>query len=218
MIGLLLLFPLLLQQPASPARAQPSDTLFDHSRHKSVACLECHSMSTGRAGLKIMVPGGCLGCHHGPAQRAACSTCHATGPASPHAMPVSFRVSVRKETVTRPVAFAHARHTSVACSRCHGNDVERTVAPAACNDCHADHHAPARDCATCHTTARTGHDRAVHEGCAGCHTDARVSALVSSRSLCVSCHQKQRDHYPKGDCATCHAVTLHPGAKAGSPQ
>ena len=218
MIGPLLVLSLLLQGPAAPAHAQQADTLFEHARHKSLACLDCHSMSGGHGGLKIMVPGGCLGCHHGPAQRAACATCHAAGPAAPHAVPVSFRVSVRRETVTRSISFAHARHRAVECARCHAADVKRTVAPASCNDCHADHHAPARDCASCHPTAREGHDRSAHEGCAGCHTDARVAALASSRSLCLTCHQKQRDHYPKGDCATCHAVVLHPGAKAGGPQ
>src|ERR1019366_7343407 len=101
MIGPLLVLSLLLQGPAVPARAQQADTLFEHARHKSLACLDCHSMSGGHGGLKIMVPGGCLGCHHGPAQRAACATCHAAGPAAPHAVPVSFRVSVRRETVTR---------------------------------------------------------------------------------------------------------------------
>jgi hypothetical protein len=133
-------------------------------------------------------------------------------------VPVSFRVSVRRDAVTRPVSFAHARHVALACSRCHANDVNRTVAPATCNDCHADHHEPARDCATCHSTAREGHDRSVHEGCAGCHTDARVAALTTSRSLCLACHQKQRTRHYDGDCATCHAVVLNPGAKAGRRQ
>jgi hypothetical protein len=219
MIGLLLVVPLLLQQPGAAAGAQRPDTLFDHARHKSVACLECHTVTKDRAALKIMVPGGCLGCHHGSAQRATCNTCHANGPAVSRQVPVSFRVSARRDVLTRPVAFAHARHTTVACARCHANDVQRTVVPSACNDCHADHHAAARDCAACHSTARQGHDRAVHEGCAGCHAGATVESLAVSRSLCAVCHEKQRgNHYPKGDCATCHAVALHPGARGGRSQ
>lgn len=218
MIVPLLVLPFLLQGLATPARAPRTDTLFDHARHKSVACLDCHSTSSANRGLKIMVPGGCLGCHHGPKQGATCVACHGSGPPAPLAVPVSFRMSVRRETVTRPVSFTHARHGAVECARCHANDVNRAAEPARCNDCHADHHAPARDCASCHPAARAGHDRAVHEGCGGCHTDARVAALASSRSLCLVCHQEQRAHNPKGDCATCHAVALHPGAKAGSPR
>jgi hypothetical protein len=218
MIVPLLLLPLLLQVSAVSAPAQKPDTLFDHARHQSIACTECHGTSATHGALKANSPDACLGCHHGPAQRATCAACHGAGPPAPHAVPVSFRVSVRREIITRSISFPHARHGAIACTRCHANDLERTVAPASCNDCHADHHAPARDCAGCHPTARAGHDRSAHEGCAGCHTDARVAALASSRSLCVSCHQEQRSHHPGGDCAACHAVVLHAGAKAGRPQ
>ena len=218
MIVPLLLLPLLLQGLATQPRVQQPDTLFEHSRHQSVACLDCHSMSPSRRGSKITAPDGCLGCHHGPAQRATCTTCHAAGPAPLRTVPVSFRISARRDALTRELSFAHTRHRSVECARCHANDVERTVAPATCNGCHADHHAPARDCASCHPTARAGHDRGVHEGCAACHTDARVAALASSRTLCLSCHLEQRNHHPEGDCAACHAVALHPGAKAARPR
>jgi hypothetical protein len=214
-----LLLLLLWQGLATRAPAQQPGTAFDHSRHQSLACLDCHSTSRGGHGRpKITAPDGCLGCHHGPSQRATCAACHGAGPSAPRPVPVTFRLSVRREVITRPVGFPHPRHAGLECARCHANDITRTVAPASCNACHADHHTPARDCSGCHPTARAGHDRAVHDGCAGCHTDQRVAALASSRSLCLSCHQKQRDHNPGGDCAACHAVVLHPGAKAGRPQ
>lgn len=218
MIGLLLLFPFLLQGPVAQTRSQQADTLFDHARHKSLACTDCHAKPTAHGASKVTSSFSCRGCHHGPAQGAVCSTCHATGSVSLRTVPVRFRVSVRRDDQTRPIAFAHARHGAVECAKCHATDLDRTVEPAACNGCHADHHAPARDCASCHPAARAGHDRSVHEGCAGCHTDARVAALTSSKSLCLACHKEQRAKHYEGDCATCHAVELHPGAKAGSPK
>jgi len=218
MIAPALLLAFLMQGLTGQARAQQPDTLFEHARHQSLACTECHSKPTTHGASKITSSFSCRGCHHGPAQRAACATCHATGPASLHIVPVRFRVSVQRDEQTRPISFAHARHGAVACATCHATDVDRAVAPAACNDCHADHHAPARDCASCHPTARAGHDRGVHEGCAGCHTDARVASLTSSKSLCLACHKEQRAKHHDGDCSACHAVELHPGAKAGSPK
>ena len=200
-------------RPQAPA-AQGYDTVFQHSRHKSLKCIECHATGVTHGAVKVAAPAGCLGCHHAPEQKATCATCHAGGPPDAKAVPVAFKISARPDVVTRAVRFEHSRHASVACARCHGGDVKRTVAAATCNGCHADHHTAARDCATCHTTARAGHDRLVHEGCAGCHTDSQVQALVASRSLCLTCHQEQRNHHADADCATCHAVALHPGAKA----
>jgi hypothetical protein len=209
--------PSAVEQAQAPAPAPATDTTFQHSRHKSVSCTECHSTSGTHGALKVTAPNGCLGCHHGAAQKASCVTCHSNGPPAPYPVPVDFHISARKNPVaiTRPISFSHTRHGALECARCHGADIKRTVAPATCDGCHADHHAAARDCASCHPTARAGHDRSVHEGCAGCHTDPRVAALTASRSLCLACHQAQREHHTEGDCATCHLVALHPGAKAG---
>jgi Class III cytochrome C family len=207
--------PAIVEREIAPA----PDTAFLHSRHKSVACTDCHSTSGTHGGLKVTAPAGCLACHHGAAQKTSCVTCHSNGPPAPYPVPVEFHVSARKSPVaiTRPISFSHSRHGSLECARCHGADTKRSVAPATCDGCHADHHTAARDCASCHPTARAGHDRAVHDGCASCHTDARVAALTASRSLCLACHQEQREHHKDGDCGTCHAVALHPGAKAGRP-
>lgn len=188
---------------------------FQHARHSSVACADCHGPTGSSGGLKFASNNtGCVACHHGAQQRAQCTTCHATGALDQRALPVTFAISARRDPVTRPLVFAHARHTALACARCHANDTKRTPT-ATCTSCHADHHTAASDCASCHTTARAGHDRTAHEGCAHCHTDARVAALQASRPVCLACHQEQRNHYPTGDCATCHALAGRDPARAG---
>jgi hypothetical protein len=123
-------------------------------------------------------------------------------------MPVSFAISARKDPVTRPLPFAHERHSTLECVKCHTNGVKRAVTTT-CTGCHESHHKPTLDCASCHTTARVGHDRLSHAGCAGCHTDATVAALPASRIVCLTCHQPQRTHYPNRDCASCHALADH---------
>ncbi|MEP6495020.1 MAG: cytochrome c3 family protein [bacterium] len=186
----------------------PADSAFRHSIHKSLTCTECHGTSNTHGAIKIVAPGGCLGCHHSAQQRVQCSTCHTAPPAAPYTLPMIFAITARPNPVTRPVAFTHARHTTLVCVQCHGTDVKRTVTTK-CASCHTDHHTAAADCATCHTTARVGHDRKVHEGCAGCHTDAGVASLPAGRPVCIACHLEQRNHYPLGDCATCHALASH---------
>ena len=194
------------------------DSTFLHSTHKSVPCLSCHGTSTTHGGLKFAALDGCLGCHHGAQQRASCTTCHATQTLGQRAVSVSFLITPPRQPVTRTLAFAHSRHAELACARCHANDITQSPT-ATCASCHADHHGAQSDCAACHPTARAGHDRTVHTGCANCHTDARVVALQTSRPVCLVCHQEQRNHYPNGECATCHALTAHDavsGAGSGS--
>jgi hypothetical protein len=194
--------------PRPAPQALPHDSTFLHSRHKSITCTDCHGTGTTHGGLKFTPPEGCQACHHGATQRTTCVTCHTTTPAAPYPEAVTFVISARPNPVTRTIDFAHARHGAFECVRCHSNDVKRSV-PATCTTCHAEHHGTTADCATCHPTARTGHDRTVHEGCAGsgCHTDPRMAALPASRALCIVCHQEQRNHYPSGDCAACHALS-----------
>jgi hypothetical protein len=134
--------------------------------------------------------------------------CHTKLSLGEQARPMTFAISARLYPVTRRIPFTHARHDTLACSRCHAGGMDRAVSTT-CADCHAAHHGPTADCATCHPTARTGHDRASHEGCAGCHTDATLAALPASRTVCLACHQEQRNHFPSGDCATCHALADH---------
>jgi len=199
-------------RPAEPAAleaarpAAPQDTTFRHSVHKALACTTCHGTTNTHGGLKFVAPAGCLACHHGAAQRVECTTCHVPESLTPITLPVTFAVSARPQPVTRPLAFPHARHAALACTTCHGPDVRRGVTTT-CAGCHAAHHTAMSDCSGCHPTARTGHDRTAHDGCGRCHTDAVVAALPPSRPLCLVCHEAQRDHYPEGECATCHALT-----------
>jgi hypothetical protein len=195
--------PVAFASRALPVRA--ADSTFRHSRHTSVGCTDCHSTTDTHGGLKFSRPEGCMACHHSAQQRTSCTTCHATKSLGQHTIPVSFAISARRDPVTRPLAFAHARHGSLACVRCHANGVKRPVTTT-CASCHADHHGATANCAGCHPTARTGHDRASHAGCAGCHTDAKVATLSATAPVCLACHQEQRNHYPTGDCATCHAI------------
>lgn len=198
-------------RPAPPSM----DSAFRHSIHKSLACTDCHGTSTTHGGLKFAEPAGCLACHHGAQQRTQCSTCHKTEPVTPYTVPVTFAITARRDPVTRPLTVTHARHSAVACVRCHGSGLSRPVTATTCTGCHADHHGATANCASCHPTARAGHDRLAHAGCAGCHTDARVAVLPTSRVLCLVCHQEQRNHYPTGDCATCHALDPSVMLRAG---
>jgi len=179
---------------------------FRHSLHKSLACTTCHGTATTHGGLKFTAPAGCIACHHSTRQRVECTGCHDRASLPNREMPLAFKISARPQTVTRPESFTHERHAKLACTRCHGDDTKRSVATT-CQSCHADHHTIGANCTGCHPTARTGHDRASHDGCARCHTDAVVAALPASRPVCIACHEKQRDHYPTSDCATCHATS-----------
>ena len=181
------------------------DPVFTHSRHTSVACTQCHSTTTSHGGLTFTRPAGCMACHHSAQQRASCAACHSVASIAAIAVPMTFAITARREPVTRQVPFTHERHGKLACASCHTSASKRAVTTS-CASCHAAHHGPAATCATCHTTARDGHDRASHAGCGSCHTDAAVAALSPSRNVCLTCHQEQRTHYPLGDCATCHAL------------
>ncbi len=196
----------------APGAVAPRDTsTFLHSRHKAIACDECHGTGDTHGRLRFGAPDGCRTCHHGTAQQAPCVTCHATAP-KPRDVSVTFDVKARKAgPVTRPLRFRHEQHGRLACAACHTADPDRSV-ERNCLSCHADHHAAARDCTSCHANARPGHDRSAHDGCARCH--ARTPALVATRALCLTCHEAQRSHEPGGDCAACHAIVSH-GATGG---
>ena len=194
------------RRPAAPAASSPAP--FRHSRHRKLACETCHRTVTRHGELTVRDAASCQGCHHaGDARAGTCTTCHlANELATPIERPVAIRVSGRPDTVTRRLAFEHARHAKEACATCHAADLGGTVVKV-CTSCHTEHHAIQRSCTACHPTPRAGHARDVHDGCASCHHDATVAAFPPAQELCLSCHAEQRTHYPSRNCVACHRVS-----------
>lgn len=191
----------------TPARVDS----FPHARHTRLACITCHASGTQHGRLTFEAPRGCQICHHQRPQQSNCATCHTpTERAQP--VPVTIGIAIRDSAArSRPVGFAHPVHDGLRCVQCHTEPV--TLAPAAsartCRDCHGDHHAAGRTCATCHTGAqlRTAHSKDLsvsHQKCDACHTASTVALLTPDRSFCLTCHQPQREHYVRGQCTTCH--------------
>lgn len=191
----------------SPA-AQPDS--FSHPRHRSLACLTCHTTTAGHGRLTFEAPRGCQICHHQAPRTSNCASCH-----EPDELLASrtatLTVHVAREPArVRPVGFAHPAHTSVACITCHVTPVTLGVdsATATCTACHDDHHAAGRSCAGCHTGTdwQPSHARPVegHRGCDACHEPATVARLVPTRSLCLTCHASEERHYPARECTVCH--------------
>jgi hypothetical protein len=108
------------------------------------------------------------------------------------------------------VSFAHAIHDSVACVTCHTTPV--SMAPATpvvtCASCHEEHHSQERACAACHAgaTLRSAHARPLegHRACDDCHAPRTVAVLRPMRAFCLTCHSGLDQHYPAGQCTTCH--------------
>ncbi len=225
---------LVVPDPLRQRAPQHAEAPFPHARHRSVACTTCHSSRSTHGEVIVRDAMACQGCHHARTQRAACTACHDTLQLA-KAIPVevSIRVSAsisasmsasesasvngkRGATVRRrTLTFAHARHATLACAACHGDDVNRTPVKT-CESCHDDHHTVQRDCTACHPTPREGHGRDAHEGCASCHTDAAVRALPPVRPVCLACHAAQRTHFAEQECVSCHRLDWNAphGAKA----
>jgi nitrate/TMAO reductase-like tetraheme cytochrome c subunit len=203
----------------------PSDTiLFSHARHKTVGCSSCHSSEESHGAVVVRPLVGCQQCHHGPKQKAECSTCHTQDKLVGRPQQVSLTMSVWPAARTRSLGFEHGRHAKVECKTCHTKaltlGVEKT-----CQSCHAEHHTATASCVSCHppvpTRENTAHPRAVtHTGCSGsgCHTDASVLALAPTRNVCLSCHREQLNHQPTGDCAACHLVNWSPAVRRSATE
>ena len=197
-----------------PGAAIPAPAVadsFSHSRHRRLACLTCHATGSQHGRLTFEPPRGCQICHHQRPAQADCAACHSAGERA-RPTPLTITIAVR-DSAPRPraVSFAHATHRELRCVQCHTEPVTLAPAPAAraCRDCHSDHHTAARSCGTCHQGGelRTAHARdisASHRACVACHTAATVALLTPDRSFCLTCHESRSDHYPAGECSTCH--------------
>ena len=191
----------------------PADS-FSHPTHKKLACLTCHSTSTGET-LTFEQPRGCQICHHQAPEKSDCTSCHEKA-SLPAATAVTFVVAAAgKPARERTTGFAHEAHDSVSCTACHAKRVTLGVVDSAltCKGCHEEHHEAGRDCGACHRTAQSvaAHSAPArtHVACDACHTTARVASLRPTRSFCLACHGPALDHYPERECATCH-LQAHP--------
>src|SRR5690349_18614748 len=96
------------------------------------------------------------------------------------------RVAWIAETPMLPTRFDHRFHTSVACTTCHHNFVERNLGPKRCLSCHKDWS----------TTEARRIDTVFHDFCTGCH---RTRAAAGEKAG------------PVKGCAACHIETANPG-------
>ncbi|HRX18228.1 MAG TPA: hypothetical protein P5135_04140 [Gemmatimonadales bacterium] len=192
----------------------PAVDTFPHARHTSLSCITCHVPPVTQRGntLTFAQPRGCDICHHQAPRTNDCARCHArTALATPLNVPVSVTVPEHPAR-TREVAFAHEVHDSLTCVACHTTPVSLapTAAVRSCTECHAEHHAEGRACASCHsgrelTTAHADDVAASHRACDACHTASTVRELTPDRSFCLTCHQPQQaEHYAPRECTTCH--------------
>ncbi|HEX9895195.1 MAG TPA: hypothetical protein VGA78_14785 [Gemmatimonadales bacterium] len=197
------------------ALAPTSADSFEHRPHRRLACIECHTTSSGRAGLSFQPPRGCDICHHQAPATSRCASCHQPQELSA-ARIMALHITVPKQPDrSRPVGFSHPKHEQYPCLECHKAPVTMGLTPqvASCRDCHQNHHEPARDCTSCHTgyDIRAKHQpgiEASHQRCDACHTGATVRLLVPTRSFCASCHAEQKaDHHPSRECSVCHLLS-----------
>ena len=198
--------------PAALTAGPAVQDSFSHERHKKLRCTTCHDVKSKTNTLTFKPPRGCQICHHQAPAVSQCSVCHRTEELA-GTLPETLTVKTAAQdapTRTRGVAFAHAAHSKVRCQTCHAAAV--TLAPpaavTACRDCHADHHAPGIDCATCHRAETTykGHVRESHVQCTACHAQATVARLAPTRSFCLACHEPKVDHYRSRECTECHML------------
>ncbi len=195
-----------------PPSGFPPDT-FPHDRHRTFACITCHTTRQGHGRLTFVAPRGCQLCHHQAAATSNCASCHEERERAAPAT-VSVRVTVSGHAAReRPVTFRHDRHHDLRCVACHTTPATLAPEPAAatCRACHESHHAAGRDCAFCHERAdpRAAHATLpdLHVGCDNCHAVAIVAQLTPDRPFCRTCHAEQQGHYPDRECAVCHFLS-----------
>ena len=195
--------------PPIPPPPAPLDT-FPHDRHRPLACITCHTTRQGGTRLTFTAPRGCQLCHHQAPATSTCTTCHADAKRAA-ADTVTALVAVAGHPPRgRPVVFRHERHQAARCVACH--TAPATLAPeptaATCQACHENHHAPGRDCGSCHGAAqpRAAHATLgdMHVACDNCHAEKVVALLTPDRAFCQTCHADKREHHTGRECTTCH--------------
>lgn len=204
------------------ARVSFQGETFDHRAHvvhESLACVECHASADlfaqdGRTldpahGSTIVSAPDCRSCHHGASAGSSCESCHGRDELDrPRAVSVTVHVEGAPRR-THAQTWTHERHTGIACDACHDVNASPSTRPdaAVCSACHADHHAEARECASCHVvSAAAAHARDTHGACDECHASDTVRRLVPDDGFCRVCHREVSAHYESTGlaCSTCH--------------
>lgn len=198
--------PVAAQQPA-PQAAPPS---IRHTQHRDLACSSCHSSRLRHGEVIVRTAADCQRCHHQGPGRGDCARCHAIA-RMPRSQPEprTFQLAASRTPATITMRFDHQRHGSVACTRCHGDELSRAPDQADCAACHEQHHGAQATCTGCHQAERViqHHTRAAHGSCAtaSCHGSAAAN-LPDSREACLVCHAAQQSHMTGRVCTTCHRM------------
>lgn len=205
------------------AELRPFDPAsFDHAaeagfplggRHAAVAknCARCHKTRSFLAVTPV-----CNTCHtdiHKPSLGSDCRACHSTA--------VAFKDARTGFDHSKAAFQLTGAHRSVACAKCHANQVFKGVKFAQCTDCHKSPHRQPMSaaCTSCHTndswkTQRIDHAKTAFPlrgkhadvACVKCHTKPPLQAALKF-DCCAACHRDPHRAAFKQDCSSCHNET-----------
>ena len=150
-------------------------------------------------------------------------TSPASGPTAASATPtaVPFKEARSRFDHSKAAFQLTGAHRTVACAKCHVNQVFKGLKFAQCIDCHkSPHRQPMGNaCTSCHTndswkTQRVDHARTAFPlkgkhaalACAKCHTQPPLQAALKF-DRCATCHQDPHRGAFKQDCSSCHNET-----------
>lgn len=204
---------------------------FDHAREAGYALTDKHAQVASRCAAChktrsfLTASRDCASCHrdiHKGLFGRACTNCH------------SARTGFKE--ISGQFDHAKARfpltgaHTSVACVKCHVNNVIKGLRFSSCTSCHRDSHAPSlgANCTSCHTTAgwqtrKISHDRTsfplrgrhARVECTACHRraaaegrgGARLASFKNTSPTCAGCHRDTHLGQVGKQCERCHNET-----------